>query len=117
MERNVRIAYACQIDGGAAQPERNALHLGFVLNDGSPLRSVEVRIDNGAWQAAKMDPQNTQFSWKFFTYEWNNLTPGEHTIVSRATDGNGVVQPEDSELSDKKTLWENNGQLVRKFTI
>jgi DMSO/TMAO reductase YedYZ molybdopterin-dependent catalytic subunit len=91
--------------------------LGFVLNDGSALRSVEVRIDNGPWQAARMDPQNTQFSWKFFTYEWNNLAPGEHTIVSRATDANGVAQPEDSELSDKKTLWENNGQFVRKFAI
>jgi DMSO/TMAO reductase YedYZ molybdopterin-dependent catalytic subunit len=90
--------------------------LGFVLNDGSPLRSVEVRIDNGPWQSAKMDPQNTQFSWKFFTYEWNGLAPGEHTIVSRATDGNGVVQPEDSALAEKKTLWENNGQFVRKFS-
>jgi DMSO/TMAO reductase YedYZ molybdopterin-dependent catalytic subunit len=91
--------------------------LGFVLNDGAPLRSVEVRVDNGPWQAAKMDPQNTQYSWKFFTYEWTNLAPGEHTIVSRVTDSNGVAQPEDAELADKKTMWDNNGQFVRKFTV
>jgi hypothetical protein len=48
---------------------------------------------------------------------WNNLASGEHTIVSQATDANGVVQREDSELSDRKTLWENKGQFVRKFTI
>jgi DMSO/TMAO reductase YedYZ molybdopterin-dependent catalytic subunit len=90
---------------------------GFALNDGTPLRSVEVRVDNGPWQAAQMDKANTQFSWKFFTYEWNNLTPGEHTIASRATDVNGVVQPEESELANKKTMWENNGQFVRRFTI
>jgi len=91
--------------------------LGFVLHDGTPLRSVEVRVDNGPWQAAKLDSKNTQFSWKFFTVDFNNLTPGEHTIVSRATDTNGVTQPEETELADKKTMWENNGQFVRKFTI
>jgi hypothetical protein len=90
---------------------------GFVLNDGTPLRSVEVKVDNGPWQAAQMDPQNTPYSWKLFTLQWNNLTPGEHTIVSRATDANGVVQPEEAELAEKKSRWENNGQFIRKFTI
>jgi DMSO/TMAO reductase YedYZ molybdopterin-dependent catalytic subunit len=91
--------------------------LGFVLNDGTPLRTVEVRVDNGPWQAAQMDSMNTQYSWKFFTLALNSLSAGEHTIVSRATDVNGVVQPEESELADKKTMWENNGQFVRRFTI
>jgi hypothetical protein len=90
---------------------------GFVLHDGTPIRSVEVRVDNGPWQTARMDPQNTQFSWKFFTAEFNNLPPGEHTIVSRVTDTNGVVQPEEQDLIEKKTMWENNGQFVRKFSL
>jgi DMSO/TMAO reductase YedYZ molybdopterin-dependent catalytic subunit len=90
---------------------------GFVLNDGTPLRSVEVRVDNGPWQTARMDAANTAFSWKLFSAEWNSLPPGEHTVVARATDNNGVAQPEESELVDKKTMWENNGQFVRKFTL
>jgi DMSO/TMAO reductase YedYZ molybdopterin-dependent catalytic subunit len=90
---------------------------GFALNDGTPLKSVEVRVDNGSWQPVKMSAANTQYSWKLFTYEWNNLAPGEHTIVSRATDVNGVVQPEEADLASKKTMWENNGQFVRKFTV
>jgi hypothetical protein len=90
---------------------------GFVLNDGTPLKSVEVRVDNGPWQAAQLDSQNTPFSWKLFTYQWNNLPPGEHTIVSRATDANGVVQPEEAVLADKKTRWENYAQFTRKFTV
>jgi DMSO/TMAO reductase YedYZ molybdopterin-dependent catalytic subunit len=63
------------------------------------------------------DSRNTRFSWKFFSHEWTNLAPGEHTIVSRATDVNGVVQPADSDLAGKKTMWENNGQFVRKFSV
>jgi DMSO/TMAO reductase YedYZ molybdopterin-dependent catalytic subunit len=90
---------------------------GFVLHDGTPLRSVEVKVDNGAWQAAKLDKQNSQFSWKLFSAEFNSLPAGEHTIVSRATDTNGVVQPEETALVDKKSQWENNGQFVRKFTV
>src|SRR5205085_7261691 len=30
--------------------------LGVVLNDGTPLRSVEVRVDDGPWKPATMDP-------------------------------------------------------------
>lgn len=89
--------------------------IGFALNDGTPLKSVEVRLDNGSWQSATFDRNNTQYSWKLFTYEWTGLAPGDHTIVSRVTDANGAVQPEEAELQSKKTRWENNGQFVRKF--
>ena len=29
---------------------------GVVLNDGTPIKSVEVKVDEGPWQAATMDP-------------------------------------------------------------
>ena len=90
---------------------------GFVLGDGTPLRSVEVRVDNGQWQPASMDRANTQYSWKLFTYECAGLGAGDHTIVSRATDANGTVQPEEADLQSKKTRWENNAQFVRKFKV
>jgi DMSO/TMAO reductase YedYZ molybdopterin-dependent catalytic subunit len=90
---------------------------GFVLNDGTPLRSVEVRVDQGPWQAATMERMNTQYSWKLFTYEWSQLAPGDHTIVARATDVNGIMQPEEADVASKKTRWENNWQFVRKFRV
>ena len=42
---------------------------GFVLNDGTPLRSVEVKVDEGPWQRATLDPANRQYSWKLFSYQ------------------------------------------------
>jgi len=72
-------------------------------------------VDGGPWQPATMDRINTQYSWKLFTCQWTNLTPGDHTIVSRATDANGTVQPEEADVRSKKTRWENNWQFVRKF--
>lgn len=91
--------------------------LGFVLNDGTPIRSVEVKVDDGPWQRATLDPSNTQYSWKLFTWTWENATAGEHTIVSRATDANGAVQPTAAELSRKKTFLEDNSQFPRKVKI
>ena len=90
---------------------------GFVLNDGTPLRSVEVSVDGGPWQAAALDKANTRFGWKLFTFDWKNATPGEHTLVSRATDVDGTVQPTRTELSRKKTFLEDNAQFPRKITI
>jgi DMSO/TMAO reductase YedYZ molybdopterin-dependent catalytic subunit len=92
--------------------------MGYVLSDGSPVKSVEVKIDDGPWQPATLNPtMKDKFSWKFFTFSWTGATPGAHTIVSRATDANGVVQPTVEELVNKKTFLEDNAQFPRKVTI
>jgi DMSO/TMAO reductase YedYZ molybdopterin-dependent catalytic subunit len=92
--------------------------LGVVLNDGTPLKSVEVRVDNGPWQQATMDPATRgKYSWKLFTYAWNGATPGEHTLVSRVTDINGQVQPTVEDLANKKTFLEDNSQQPRTVVI
>jgi len=92
--------------------------LGVVLHDGTPVKSVEVRIDDGPWRPATLDPATrAKYSWKLFTYAWSNAAPGEHTLVSRVTDINGRVQPTSEELETKKTFLEDNSQFPRKLTI
>ncbi len=91
--------------------------LGYALNDGTPLASVEVQIDGGPWQKATLAPTHDRYSWKLFTYRWEGATPGDHTLVSRATDVNGAVQPTAADLSRKKTFLQDNGQFPRKVRI
>jgi DMSO/TMAO reductase YedYZ molybdopterin-dependent catalytic subunit len=91
--------------------------LGFALNDGTPLKTVEVRIDNADWQPATIDPAPTSHSWKLFTIPWESPAKGEHTLTSRAIDINGTIQPTEEELVFKKTRWENNGQIVRRVLV
>ena len=83
------------------------------------VRSVEVKIDDGPWELATLDPETTShtYSWKFFTYDWRNATPGEHTLVSRVTDVNGHVQPTAEELLVKQTRLEAHAQFPRTVTI
>lgn len=90
---------------------------GFALNDGTPLRSVEVKIDNGPWQEATIDPQSSKYSWKLFSLMWDNAAPGEHTIVSRVTDINGHVQPTAEQMPEKISRWENYQQFPRTVRI
>ena len=91
---------------------------GVVLNDGTPIKSVEVKVDDGPWQPATLDPAtNGKYSWKLFTYNWNGATPGEHTLVSRVTDAAGHVQPTAKDLENKKSFLEENSQVPRKIKI
>jgi len=90
---------------------------GFVLNDGTPLRSVEVKIDNGPWQQAEIDPASSKYSWKMFNYTWRGARAGEHTIVSRVTDVTGQVQATAEQMPEKPTRWENYAQFPRRVMI
>jgi hypothetical protein len=92
--------------------------LGVALHDGTPLKAVEVRVDDGPWRAAMFDPSTrAKYSWKLFTYDWKDATPGEHTLVSRVIDANGAVQPTAEELANKKTFLEDNSQHPRTIMI
>jgi hypothetical protein len=91
---------------------------GIVLNDGTPIQSVEVMVDDGEWQAATLSPSTgSKYGWKFFTWDWRGATPGEHTLVSRVTDVNGEVQPTAEELEVKMTFLEHNAQHPRTVMI
>ena len=92
---------------------------GVILNDGTPIRSVEVKVDDGPWQPATLDPVTAKekYGWKLFTYTWNNPAPGDHTLVSRVTEVNGKVQPTEQELETKKSFLEQNSQAPRKVKI
>jgi DMSO/TMAO reductase YedYZ molybdopterin-dependent catalytic subunit len=89
-----------------------------VLNDGTPIKSVEVKVDEGQWMAAKADPATTaKYGWKLYHFDWPNAAAGEHTIVSRVTDATGKVQPTEQDLANKKTFLEDNSQHPRKIVI
>jgi DMSO/TMAO reductase YedYZ molybdopterin-dependent catalytic subunit len=92
---------------------------GVILNDGTPIKTVEVKIDDGPWQPATLDPVTAKdkYGWKLFNYTWNNPTPGEHTLVSRMTQTDGKVQPTEQELETKKSFLEQNSQAPRKVKI
>lgn len=55
----------------------------------------------------------------FFSIDLGPLEPGKHTVVSRAIDRNGRIQPsaEDDEIALKKTYWEAYQQWPREIEL
>jgi DMSO/TMAO reductase YedYZ molybdopterin-dependent catalytic subunit len=87
---------------------------------GRPIARVDVQIDGGPWQQAAIDRgDQSRFAWSFWSIDWRNAAPGEHTITSRAVDAGGQVQPamDDPRIARKKTYWESNGQVTRRVRI
>jgi hypothetical protein len=77
-----------------------------------------VKVDEGEWKPATLDPSTKEkYGWKLFNYSWKGLTPGEHVIVSRATDTKGYVQPTEKDLENKKSFLEQNSQAPRKLSV
>ncbi|BCK53502.1 molybdopterin-dependent oxidoreductase [Nocardia wallacei] len=58
------------------------------------ITAVEVRIDDGPWQPARLAAEPSIDTWRQWTYDWQ-ATPGPHTLRARATDGTGTVQTSD----------------------
>ncbi len=52
---------------------------------------VEVRVDGGQWQQARLAAADSDDTWRQWVLQWA-AEPGRHTLEVRATDGSGEVQ-------------------------
>jgi DMSO/TMAO reductase YedYZ molybdopterin-dependent catalytic subunit len=57
------------------------------------ISAVEVSVDDGPWQRARLADGPSPDVWRQWVHRWD-ATPGVHTIRVRATDGRGDTQPE-----------------------
>ena len=59
------------------------------------IATVEVRIDDGDWREAELGAEVTPDTWVQWSLRWEEASPGDHSIMVRATDGEGEVQTEE----------------------
>ena len=70
--------------------------LGYSYGDGRPIAKVELRVDGGPWQPARI-AFNTPFDdlppyvWVLWIFEWD-APLGDHTLEARATYTDGETQ-------------------------
>jgi DMSO/TMAO reductase YedYZ molybdopterin-dependent catalytic subunit len=57
------------------------------------IRAVEVRVDDGPWQQARLAAEPSVDAWRQWVLEWD-APKGNHTLTVRAVDGTGAVQTE-----------------------
>ncbi|HAB15244.1 MAG TPA: sulfite oxidase [Verrucomicrobiales bacterium] len=106
------------------RPDGSIRFSGAAWSDGTTLKSVEVKLDDGRWEPATLERKpargrDTKYTWSFWHYDWKHPTPGDHSVVARATDVDGRVQPsaDDPAIKNKATYWEANQQWIRKLRV
>lgn len=61
----------------------------------APVERVDVSVDGGAtWEAAALEPRRDH-AWQQFSYPWKPRSVGEYSILARAQDAQGNVQPDE----------------------
>ena len=71
------------------------------------ISAVEVQVDDGAWQAARLAETPSADTWVQWVWAWD-ASPGRHTLRVRATDGDGAVQTSERAdvVPDGATGWD-----------
>ena len=77
---------------------------GIAWTGAGVILEVEVSTDGGEnWHKAKLFQDPSQlYSWTFWNYVWKAPYKGEYSIMSRARDSFGRIQP-------LKALWNRKG--------
>ena len=90
-QERVRAAVGRPVDARAAH-DRAARPL---LVGRRPDPPVEVSTDGGAsWQRAHVRGPNRPYGWARWTFPWRSPAPGAHQLLARATDRDGLTQPD-----------------------
>ena len=60
-----------------------------------PIARVDVSLTGeGDWQPAQLEPARSDHEWQDWSFTWDSITTGRHTLRARATDAAGNVQPD-----------------------
>jgi DMSO/TMAO reductase YedYZ molybdopterin-dependent catalytic subunit len=71
------------------------------------IAKVELRIDDGEWQACELSDEVSVNTWRQWVYRWTDPVPGRRQLTVRATDGDGETQTEErvAPFPDGATGW------------
>jgi DMSO/TMAO reductase YedYZ molybdopterin-dependent catalytic subunit len=79
---------------------------GFAWAGENAIERVEVSTDGGSrWRDAQLSQPKLNFAWRLWQIEWKPSQPGYYTILSRATDTAGRVQPFVPAWNPSGYLW------------
>jgi DMSO/TMAO reductase YedYZ molybdopterin-dependent catalytic subunit len=60
-----------------------------------PIVRVDVSLTGeGEWRPAQLEPPGSDFGWQDWSFTWDGIGVGRHTLRARATDAAGNVQPD-----------------------
>lgn len=101
----VKSVIAKPADGAHTAPGKQDV-VGVALSGDAAIRSVEVSIDGGqTWQAATLEGEPGAGRWQVFRFSFAREAPGTVTVMCRATDASGNVQPQAARWNPSGYFW------------
>ena len=75
--------------------------------DAGPVEAVDVSVDGGRrWSAASLRrDQRTRFGWRQWAFNWTPSQEAYYTLLARARDTAGNIQPLDQEWNPSGYAW------------
>jgi hypothetical protein len=71
--------------------EKRVLVGGIAFSGDKQISKVEVRVDGGPWEAARLRAPLSETTWVIWRYEWP-FSAGNHLFEVRCYDGSGELQ-------------------------
>jgi sulfite oxidase len=100
----VKSIIAGPVDGARLKPGSVRIH-GAAWAGEADIVKMEVSTDGGqTWNPAVLGREDVHYAWRLWSISWTPSSAAEFTILSRATDNRGRVQPETAE-------WNPGGYL------
>jgi hypothetical protein len=94
-------------DGSDKIPAGFPLRLqGIAFSGNGGIQKVEVSDDNGKqWRDAELGDDHGPYSFRTWQFAWTPKNPGKYEIAVRATDGTGIIQPDEGVWNPGGYLW------------
>ncbi|OJZ74492.1 hypothetical protein BRW65_09415 [Mycobacterium paraffinicum] len=70
---------------------------GVAWSGAAPIDHVDVCVDDGPWQVARLVGEARRYSWQWWEFFAHRAVPGTMKVRARATDEAGNTQPEQAE--------------------
>jgi DMSO/TMAO reductase YedYZ molybdopterin-dependent catalytic subunit len=108
---NVRALITAPEPGSSVPRGQLAIH-GVAWSGAAPIAKVEVRLDEGPWQEARMVGESRRGAWQGWEFPTSLDQAGPLTIRARATDAAGRTQPDQAEWN-RRGYGNNSIQVVQ----
>jgi DMSO/TMAO reductase YedYZ molybdopterin-dependent catalytic subunit len=105
-EMEVKAQIASPVHGASLTAGQPVRIFGAAWGGSAQVVRVEVSADASGWHEASLTGPRSDYAWTLWEYRWTPQEPGSYTLLCRATDANGRVQP-DSQQPDRESYLAN----------
>ncbi|HEY2498201.1 MAG TPA: sulfite oxidase [Candidatus Angelobacter sp.] len=110
-ELSTKSVIAGPVHGATVKAGTVRIH-GTAWTSDAEITRVDISTDGGAtWNIADLEGDSAAHAWRLWSYIWKSAGPGDHVVMSRATDSRGRRQPQTASWNPSGYLYNAIDQI------